>query len=73
MVFIRSSLTTLFVGAALTLLNTVNASSPHTSCKAGYFALTYDDGPFEYTAELLGLLAKNKIRATFFVNGKNFW
>lgn len=34
-------------------------------------ALTFDDGPSESTPELLELLAKYRVRATFFVCGKN--
>lgn len=32
-------------------------------------ALTFDDGPSEYTAELLDILAENDCRATFFLVG----
>lgn len=38
----------------------------------GTIALTFDDGPYQYTAELLDLLSKNGARGTFFVNGQNF-
>ncbi|MEO7724171.1 MAG: polysaccharide deacetylase family protein [Chthoniobacterales bacterium] len=39
---------------------------------APYIALTFDDGPSEkLTPELLDLLAKHHMRATFFVVGKN--
>lgn len=31
--------------------------------------LTFDDGPGQYTAELLGILAHHKVKATFFVTG----
>jgi peptidoglycan/xylan/chitin deacetylase (PgdA/CDA1 family) len=34
-------------------------------------ALTFDDGPSESTPALLELLAKHKVRATFFMCGKN--
>eukprot|EP00833_Pecoramyces_ruminatium_P013396 jgi/Orpsp1_1/1187428/evm.model.d7180000057638.1 len=36
-------------------------------------ALTFDDGPFDYTSELLDLLKKKDIKATFFVNAENYW
>jgi len=36
-------------------------------------ALTFDDGPFEYTTELLDLLKKKDIKATFFINAENYW
>lgn len=34
-------------------------------------ALTFDDGPWEYTPELLDLLSRSSARATFFVCGGN--
>ncbi|ORX76545.1 glycoside hydrolase/deacetylase [Anaeromyces robustus] len=36
-------------------------------------ALTFDDGPYEYTSELMDTLKAAGIRATFFVNGFNYW
>ncbi|KAF9364338.1 hypothetical protein BGX34_001824 [Mortierella sp. NVP85] len=43
------------------------------SCKVkGVAALTFDDGPGERTPDLLKLLAKEKVKATFFVNGDNY-
>jgi peptidoglycan/xylan/chitin deacetylase (PgdA/CDA1 family) len=36
------------------------------------FALTFDDGPFQYTDELLDTLAAAGVKSTFFVNGQNF-
>ena len=38
---------------------------------ANYCALTFDDGPGQYTASLLDLLAQRGIVATFFVLGQN--
>lgn len=32
--------------------------------------LTFDDGPSDYTQELLGILKNHGVKATFFVNGK---
>ncbi|KAK1753654.1 chitin deacetylase [Echria macrotheca] len=37
----------------------------------GKAAITFDDGPDIYTAELLDILAKNGVKATFFVTGDN--
>ncbi|KAK8051662.1 hypothetical protein PG993_003047 [Apiospora rasikravindrae] len=37
----------------------------------GKVALTFDDKPYIYTSELLDLLKKNNVRATFFVVGNN--
>jgi peptidoglycan/xylan/chitin deacetylase (PgdA/CDA1 family) len=34
-------------------------------------ALTFDDGPAEYTEAILDILKKEKVQATFFVIGKN--
>jgi hypothetical protein len=33
-----------------------NTPGVQTNCKKGYFALTYDDGPYEYTSELVDKL-----------------
>ncbi|KAI9593196.1 hypothetical protein BDF19DRAFT_387612 [Syncephalis fuscata] len=42
------------------------------SCtKQGVVALTFDDGPGPHTAELLDILAKEKVKATFYVVGEN--
>jgi peptidoglycan/xylan/chitin deacetylase (PgdA/CDA1 family) len=44
-----------------------------SSCTVpGTVALTFDDGPYIYTDELLGILASNGVVATFFVNGQNY-
>ena len=37
--------------------------------KGGVIYLTFDDGPGKYTAHLLDVLAKYKVKATFFVTG----
>ncbi|RYP07006.1 hypothetical protein DL764_002829 [Monosporascus ibericus] len=43
------------------------------SCtRPGVVALTFDDGPFIYTQELLNTLRASGQRATFFVNGQNW-
>ena len=36
----------------------------------GVIYLTFDDGPYEYTSQILDTLAKYNIKATFFVTGK---
>jgi peptidoglycan/xylan/chitin deacetylase (PgdA/CDA1 family) len=42
----------------------------HTTCsRPGLFALTFDDGIFDYTNKLLDILSFNQVKATFFVNG----
>ncbi|RFU61156.1 polysaccharide deacetylase family protein [Peribacillus glennii] len=46
---------------------------PHKTTKVVY--LTFDDGPSVYTHQLLDILAKNKVKATFFMidgNMKNY-
>ncbi|KAH6598565.1 hypothetical protein BASA50_003603 [Batrachochytrium salamandrivorans] len=48
------------------------AASVITTCtRPGLFALTLDDGPTKNVPGILDMLKKNKIKATFFVNGKN--
>ncbi len=37
----------------------------------GKVALTFDDGPYIYTNDLLNLLKSNNVTATFFVVGAN--
>lgn len=45
-----------------------------TECEVeNSLALTFDDGPFVYTEELLDLLKKENVQATFFINGNNRW
>lgn len=36
------------------------------------FAITFDDGPYIYTAHVLDILKAAGVRATFFVNGDNW-
>ncbi|GKT51642.1 chitin deacetylase ARB_04768 [Colletotrichum spaethianum] len=43
-----------------------------TCTQPGLVALTFDDGPFTFTQQLLDTLAANDVKATFFVNGNNF-
>ncbi|KAL0932882.1 polysaccharide deacetylase family protein [Colletotrichum truncatum] len=45
---------------------------PIRSCTVkGTFALTFDDGPYQFTNHVLDLLAEAGAKATFFVNGQN--
>jgi peptidoglycan/xylan/chitin deacetylase (PgdA/CDA1 family) len=37
-----------------------------TNCKEGYFALTYDDGPYEYTEELVDKLNAAGVKVSSF-------
>ena len=44
-----------------------------TSCNVeGVIALTFDDGPFAYTDQVLDHLAEAGMKATFFINGDNW-
>ena len=43
---------------------------PIDDCKK-YVALTFDDGPGKYTKELVDLLVKNNVKASFFMVGQN--
>ncbi|EMR72753.1 putative chitin deacetylase protein [Eutypa lata UCREL1] len=38
---------------------------------SGDIAITFDDGPYEYTDDLLDLLAEYEAKATFFITGTN--
>jgi peptidoglycan/xylan/chitin deacetylase (PgdA/CDA1 family) len=38
----------------------------------GTVALTFDDGPFAYTEQVLNTLASAGMKATFFLNGQNW-
>ncbi|ORY01765.1 glycoside hydrolase/deacetylase, partial [Basidiobolus meristosporus CBS 931.73] len=40
-------------------------------CGAGQWALTFDDGPSDYTAQLLDILGAAKVKATFLMVGQN--
>ncbi|KAK9765205.1 chitin deacetylase [Basidiobolus ranarum] len=40
-------------------------------CKAGQWALSFDDGPSEHTAELLDILKAANVKATFLMIGSN--
>ncbi|CAO3600343.1 unnamed protein product [Absidia cylindrospora] len=85
--FVLLSACTVFVTQALPLMdnsvklsNIPRALEPHirngllTTCQnPRHFALTFDDGPYEYTSALIDLLKKEKVKATFFINGNNYW
>lgn len=45
----------------------------YTHCnRPGVFALTFDDGPFNYSWDLAKYLQSRNVKATFFTNGDNF-
>ncbi|KAI2609768.1 carbohydrate-binding module family 18 [Hypoxylon fragiforme] len=58
---VRSSLGNIAVGGA----------GVYDCENAGDVALTFDDGPGQYTSELLDLLARYNAKATFFITGIN--
>jgi peptidoglycan/xylan/chitin deacetylase (PgdA/CDA1 family) len=46
----------------------------YTHCnRPGVYALTFDDGPFEYSWDLAKLLNSRGVKATFFTNGHNYF
>jgi len=52
--------------------NTVVGFEYYDTCVNNkYWALTFDDGPYNYDIELLDLLKKRGVKATFFINGAN--
>jgi len=53
--------------AGVTADKIMHCTQPNT------IALTFDDGPYEYTGELLDQLKEANIKATFFINGYNWW
>ena len=55
-----------------TLFGSVDYDNDIYHCKQpGTFALTYDDGPGEYTSDLLDSLSRAGAKATFFVTGNS--
>ncbi|MBQ8814288.1 MAG: polysaccharide deacetylase [Lachnospiraceae bacterium] len=57
---------------SLSYINNKDALSERELIERGkVIYLTFDDGPGKYTAELLDILAKYDIKATFFVTGGN--
>jgi peptidoglycan/xylan/chitin deacetylase (PgdA/CDA1 family) len=51
------------------MLGSIPFGVPVTQCtRPGTIALTYDDGPSEYTSELLAILERADAKATFFVS-----
>ncbi|PNH67393.1 hypothetical protein VD0001_g7828 [Verticillium dahliae] len=53
-------------------IGTVPYGNTITECtKPGLMALTFDDGPFTYTSQILDILDNLNVQATFFVAGNN--
>lgn len=61
---------TAFIGVLLTVASASHSrAGVATSCnKEGDLAMTFDQGPSQYTGMLLSTLAKNKVKATFHVS-----
>jgi len=59
--------------AALGLVSVANALLVEHCTQPNTVALTFDDGPFQYTNTLLDTLKAANIKATFFINGENYW
>lgn len=50
----------------------MTANAPERTVTEGKVAyLTFDDGPSDYTEEILDILAANNIKATFFITGRS--
>ena len=58
------------VGNNSSVTRTVNVYAPNGN-GAKVIYLTFDDGPSQYTGELLDILARYNVKATFFVTGIN--
>ena len=58
------------VGNSFSVSRTVNVYAPNGSGSKVIY-LTFDDGPSQYTGELLDILARYNVKATFFVTGIN--
>ncbi|GAA5838962.1 hypothetical protein JCM11251_007840 [Rhodosporidiobolus azoricus] len=59
--------------AARDLLARQNSPNVVTYCKnPNQFALTFDDGPYQYGADIAKTLQNNGAKGTFFVNGYNW-
>lgn len=58
---------------AVTAAPSQGRASVYSQCSVpGAFALTFDDGPYQYSWYLASYLKEKGIPATFFVNGKNW-
>jgi len=51
----------------------VSAGLIYKCTEPNTIALTFDDGPYQYTMDLLDRLQSKNIHATFFINGYNYW
>ena len=69
--FIVLGVTFLCLSASqLTTASRADASTYNRACRNGYVSISFDDGPTASTPDLLRVLRKNSIRATFFDLGR---
>ncbi|SCV72937.1 BQ2448_6862 [Microbotryum intermedium] len=60
-------------GAEELMQSAVKSGELYKNCKdPKSFALTFDDGPYKFGAEIARFLDKHDVKATFFVNGYNY-
>jgi len=55
----------LFAIAIIILVSLANADIVNKCQSSGMFAMTFDDGPADYTGQLLDILSKKNVRGTF--------
>lgn len=60
----------LAAAGSFTLRMNYHLEGYHENLASGDIALTFDDGPTEYTAQVLDLLQKYQAKATFFIIGR---
>ncbi|ORX52962.1 glycoside hydrolase/deacetylase [Piromyces finnis] len=64
---------TSFISLGLSAVISANAVRIESCTEPNTVALTFDDGPYQYTNDLLDTLKAANIHATFFINGDNYW
>ncbi|KAG8955182.1 Carbohydrate esterase 4 protein [Tulasnella sp. 424] len=58
---------------AIALVRQATAATVYTACSVpNAVAITFDDGPYTWTTEIVNTLAQYSAKATFFVNGNNY-
>lgn len=58
------------MASGLALVPPVGAAAPDAVCRSGYVSLTFDDGPAGPTTQLVGILRRAQVPATFFMVGQ---
>lgn len=67
---LRAALVIVLTAGLLALPASAPTAEAATACRAGYVALTFDDGPGRHTSTVLDVLARRGATATFFVTGQ---